>query len=126
MTQHTINRLARLRIKLVRNLGHLAVRKLAAPTVRRASRRAARSSTGCSVFRIWILLAEILADRARQFSRFDRVIIVLVAGGYFVIEGRTQVGTLVVFISGLQRISDPWDQLINFYRTISNTASCTK
>ena len=43
-------------------------------------------------------------------------------GGYLVIEGRTQVGTLVVFISGLQRIADPWDQLINFYRSVSNTA----
>jgi len=26
-----------------------------------------------------------------------------------------------VFISGLQRISDPWDELVNFYRAISNT-----
>ena len=38
-----------------------------------------------------------------------------------VITGRTEVGTLVVFISGLQRISDPWDELVNFYRAISNT-----
>lgn len=31
-------------------------------------------------------------------------------------------GTLLVFISGLDKIADPWDQLINFYRSISNTA----
>jgi hypothetical protein len=26
-----------------------------------------------------------------------------------------------VFISGLQKIADPWDQMITFYRTVSNT-----
>jgi ABC-type bacteriocin/lantibiotic exporter with double-glycine peptidase domain len=44
-------------------------------------------------------------------------LIVLVAGGWYVIHGQTQVSTLVVFISGMQRVADPWDQLINFYRT---------
>ena len=38
-------------------------------------------------------------------------------GGWYVIHGQTSVSTLVVFISGFQRIADPWDQLINFYRT---------
>jgi ABC-type bacteriocin/lantibiotic exporter with double-glycine peptidase domain len=47
-------------------------------------------------------------------------IIVLVFGGYLVLKGRTEVSTLVVFISGLQRVSDPWDQLVTFYRTASN------
>ena len=49
-------------------------------------------------------------------------IIVLTVGGYLVIQGKTEVGTLVVFISGLAKIADPWDQLINFYRSVSNTA----
>jgi ABC-type bacteriocin/lantibiotic exporter with double-glycine peptidase domain len=49
-------------------------------------------------------------------------LIVLMVGGYLVIQGKTQVGTLVVFISGLGRIADPWDQIINFYREVSNTA----
>jgi len=47
-------------------------------------------------------------------------IVVLVVGGYLVIRGETEISTLVVFISGLQKIADPWDQLINFYRTTSN------
>jgi hypothetical protein len=37
-------------------------------------------------------------------------------------QGKTQIGTLVVFITGLAKIADPWDQLINFYRSVSNTA----
>ena len=45
---------------------------------------------------------------------------VLLLGGVFVLQGRTDVATLVVFISGFQRLADPWDTLINFYRTFSN------
>jgi ABC-type bacteriocin/lantibiotic exporter with double-glycine peptidase domain len=41
-------------------------------------------------------------------------------GGYLVIHGQTNVSTLVVFISGFQKISEPWDQLIQFYRSVSN------
>lgn len=47
-------------------------------------------------------------------------LVVLAVGGYLVIRGHTQVSTLVVFISGFQKIADPWDQLIGFYRTLSN------
>ena len=48
------------------------------------------------------------------------VLIVLLVGGYMLIHEQTSVGTLVVFISGFQKISDPWAQLINFYRSVSN------
>jgi ABC-type multidrug transport system fused ATPase/permease subunit len=47
-------------------------------------------------------------------------LIVLVVGGWFVIQGSMPVGTLVVFISGIQKVADPWDQLAGFYRTMSN------
>src|SRR5262249_1811861 len=47
-------------------------------------------------------------------------LIVLVVGGWFVIQGSVAVGTLVVFISGIQKVADPWDQLAGFYRTMSN------
>jgi ABC-type bacteriocin/lantibiotic exporter with double-glycine peptidase domain len=44
---------------------------------------------------------------------------ILLVGGFLVIRGYTEVSTLVVFISGFQRISAPWDQLVTFYRTVS-------
>ena len=47
-------------------------------------------------------------------------LVVLLAGGYLVIRGQTDISTLVVFISGFQKIADPWDQLVTFYRTVSN------
>ncbi len=41
---------------------------------------------------------------------------VLGVGGWLVIEGRTQVGTLVAFISGLDKINDPWGDIVNYFR----------
>ena len=48
-------------------------------------------------------------------------LIVFAIGGWLVIKGSIPVSTIVVFISGVQKVSDPWDQLITFYRTASNT-----
>ena len=47
-------------------------------------------------------------------------LIVLSVGGWLVLVGSAEVGTLVVFISGFQKVSEPWDQLLTFYRTTSN------
>jgi ABC-type bacteriocin/lantibiotic exporter with double-glycine peptidase domain len=43
-------------------------------------------------------------------------LMVLLVGGYLVIEGQTTVGTIVAFVSGLERVSSPLHDLLNFYR----------
>jgi len=40
----------------------------------------------------------------------------LVVGGWFVMQG----GTVVAFISGLSKINDPWNDLITFFRDMTN------
>jgi ABC-type bacteriocin/lantibiotic exporter with double-glycine peptidase domain len=45
---------------------------------------------------------------------------ILLVGGWFVIEGRTELGTVVAFISGLTRINDPWGDLVNYFRDMTN------
>lgn len=42
---------------------------------------------------------------------------ILSLGGYFVATGKTEVGTLVAFISGLSKINDPWGDLVDWYRS---------
>jgi len=116
MMQFFINRLARLRILNVRSLGRLA-----------ADGMGGRESGFSIINRIYklrmaIYLRKYALTALGNFLDAFGVIIVLIVGGYFVIQGQTQVGTLVVFMSGLNKIADPWDELINFYRTISNTA----
>lgn len=116
VTQRAINRLARLRILNVRSIGRIAVE------------RAPSNVTGHVIIqRIYKLRIAIYARKyalAALGNFLDALgpIVVLSFGGYMVINGATQVGTLLVFISGLNKIADPWDQLINFYRSVSNTA----
>lgn len=43
----------------------------------------------------------------------------LVLGGWLVLHGDTDVGTVVAALSGLARIARPWNDLIAFYRTLS-------
>lgn len=44
---------------------------------------------------------------------------VLAVGGWLTIRGETHVGTIVAFISGYERMTDPVRELINFYRQLS-------
>ncbi len=122
LTQLTINRLARLRIRTVRHLGHVAV------LPRQGTSDDGILQTGSALIsriyrlRILIYLRKYLLAALGNFLDSAGTIIVLMVGGYLVIKGSTTVGTLLVFISGLGKIADPWDQLINYYRLVSNTA----
>lgn len=48
------------------------------------------------------------------------VIGILLVGGWFVVRGQTEVGTVVAFISGLNRVNDPWGDLVNYFRDMTN------
>ena len=48
---------------------------------------------------------------------------VLGIGGWFVVTGQTEVGTVVAFISGLAKINDPWGDLVNWFRDLSSTST---
>lgn len=121
VTQRTINRLARLRIQLARNLGEFAIHH---DNRRRDRAKLPGNNLINRMYkvRIWIYLRKYALAALGNFLDSLGPIIVLAVGGYLFMQGKTQIGTLVVFISGLAKIADPWDQLINFYRSVSNTA----
>lgn len=48
------------------------------------------------------------------------VFALLFAGGIMVLNGRTEIGIVVAFISGLDRVLDPWRELIAFVRSTSS------
>jgi ABC-type multidrug transport system fused ATPase/permease subunit len=48
------------------------------------------------------------------------VIGILAVGGWLVLQGRTEVGTIVAFISGLARMNDPWRDLVSYFREATN------
>lgn len=120
-TQFTINRLARLRIRQLRNLSYLAVH---GPSAKRSKDRQTEGQVFIDRlyrFRIQIYLRKFFLNEFGNFLDGLGPIIVLTVGGYLAIMGKTEVSTFVVFISGLQKIADPWDQMVTFYRTVSNT-----
>ena len=45
---------------------------------------------------------------------------ILFVGGWFVMQGKTEIGTVVAFISGLAKVNDPWNDLVVFFRDMTN------
>jgi ABC-type multidrug transport system fused ATPase/permease subunit len=46
---------------------------------------------------------------------------ILAFGSWLLLQGRTEMGTIVAFISGINRMNDPWGDLVNFFRNLTNT-----
>ena len=51
------------------------------------------------------------------------VIGILAVGGWLVLQDRTDVGTIVAFISGLNRMNVPWRDLMNWFRDLTNAGT---
>lgn len=51
------------------------------------------------------------------------VVGILAVGGWLLLHGRTEVGTIVAFISGLNRMNDPWRDLVNYFRDMTNAST---
>ena len=47
------------------------------------------------------------------------VFVLLFAGGIMVLNGKTEIGIVVAFISGLDRVLEPWREMIAFLRSTS-------
>jgi ABC-type bacteriocin/lantibiotic exporter with double-glycine peptidase domain len=47
------------------------------------------------------------------------VFVLLFVGGIMVINGKTEIGIVVAFISGLDRVLEPWREMIAFLRSTS-------
>jgi ABC-type bacteriocin/lantibiotic exporter with double-glycine peptidase domain len=48
---------------------------------------------------------------------------ILGLGAWLVVQGRTEVGTVVAFLSGLSNIVDPWGELVNWYQSLMVTSA---
>jgi ABC-type multidrug transport system fused ATPase/permease subunit len=47
------------------------------------------------------------------------VISVLLVGGWYVLEHKVEVGTVVAFISGLKQVNEPWGDLVDYFREMT-------
>jgi len=119
--QARINRLARRHAKLVRKLGdHIVIIGPASPPGSNPFRRFMRIAGSAFDARVAIYRLKFFLTFFGNFLDALGPLIVLLFGGWLVIQGRAEISTMVVFISGIQKVADPWDQLITFYRTAAN------
>jgi ABC-type bacteriocin/lantibiotic exporter with double-glycine peptidase domain len=119
--QGIINKWAAAHARFVRRIGDLIVEPLAAIAANVDPRRQYQALVDDSYD------ARVRIYRVKFFLTFfgnllDAIgpLIVLTVGGWLVVQGRVEIGTLVVFISGFQKVADPWDQLTGFYCMLSN------
>ena len=54
-----------------------------------------------------------------NFCNHLQRIAALLLGGWYVLQGQLEVGGVVAFISGVEKLNDPWGDLVNYFRDFS-------
>lgn len=116
-SQPVLNRLSRSKIQLVRALGQAVL----AP---RPPGAAAGADPDGLVERIYGLRLRFasLKIATKSFNSLVTglgLLSILLVGGWMAIEDRTEIGIIVAFMSGYERMTGPVRDLLNFYRRLS-------
>lgn len=112
--QADLNRLVERQVGLVRRLGYETI--LPGTAESRAAGRKARTIRELYRNRIRFYFLKYGLKTLLSVTNAMGPLLVLLVGGYLVIQGQTTIGTLVAFVSGLDRVSGPLHDLLNFYR----------
>jgi len=118
MVQKKINLLTTERVKTLRQANDMVVESLRegdseAPQVKPFFATVMNLQLG--VYRLKFG-SRALINAANSFA----VTTILFAGGWMVLEGKTEIGIVVAFLSGFDKIVDPSRQLIAFFRSVSS------
>jgi ABC-type bacteriocin/lantibiotic exporter with double-glycine peptidase domain len=116
LIQRAINRRARHKVKLVRELGDQIVDGEAGEDGAFDHTTSQIYRARMSYFRLKFLV-KFLSNLVNHMGPLS----VLVVGGWLAINGETTVGTIVAFISGFERMAEPSRQLIAYYHLASET-----
>lgn len=116
--QSLINQRVKTKITVMRHLSEEMVdhdSSLKAPR-HQAARVQRLFSTNMSIYKLKYSL-NFLMNLMFQFGYAG----IFALGGYYVVTGKTEIGTVVAFIAGLNKISDPWGALVDWYRDLKVT-----
>ena len=112
LMQRAINRRAAARIKVLRGVSIAIVRHPEATGDARQRRRFDEAfELNMGIYKLKFSMNFLM-----NFMHQIGVCGVLALGGWLVVAGRTEVGTIVAFISGLAEINGPWGDLVNWFR----------
>jgi len=118
LVQDRINEQSAKRIAEIRSIGSDV---LDAKSGVEASEKRALERTG-KIFNIRMLIFKLKFGLKALLNLLDHMadLAVLGAGGYMVINGETQVGVVVAFLSGLAQLRSPWRTLVSYFRVSSD------
>jgi ABC-type bacteriocin/lantibiotic exporter with double-glycine peptidase domain len=117
LVQPILNRLSRSKIAVVRSLGESVLRG-----DRDDPSKATDSDT--LIDRIYDLRLrfanlKVATKSVNQLVTGLGLLSILLVGGWLAIQGRTEIGIIVAFMSGYERMTNPVRDLLNFYRRLS-------
>lgn len=113
MMQHAMNRRTRVRIRLVRRLGISVIEGGGS-----AERDRDDDERIDRIFRLnmGIFKLKFSMNFLMNLSTQLQIIGALAVGAYAVLNEQLEMGGVVAFISGIGRITDPWGDLVNYFR----------
>jgi ABC-type multidrug transport system fused ATPase/permease subunit len=115
LLQQAINRRAQARILVKRELsGELADGQPGAETQTQAQRIQRIFRYNMGIF--WLKYA---MNLGMNMMHHLAVASALLVGGWFVLQGRIEIGTVVAVVGGLAKLNDPWGDLVNWFRELS-------
>lgn len=117
LTQPVMNRLSRSKITVVRALGESVLRG----GRQDAGPEAAPDSLVERIYdlRLRFTTIKIATKSLNQLVASLGLLSILLVGGWLAIQGRTEIGIIVAFMSGYERMTNPVRDLLNFYRRLS-------
>lgn len=118
LMQSAINRRVETKITVMRHVSEGMVEHVATSDAfdAQSGRVQALFSTNMSIYRFKFTM-NFLMNLMTQLGYAG----IFALGGYYVVTGKTEIGTVVAFISGLSKITDPWGELVDWYRDLKVT-----
>ena len=120
MVQRAINRRTEARIQVMRRLSADIVAETAEGVLERETRSYHQRVGSVYSLNMQIYRRKYAMNFLINLLYHLGTVGILFVGGWFVMQGKTEVGTVVAFISGLTKVNDPWNDLVTFFRDMTN------
>jgi ABC-type bacteriocin/lantibiotic exporter with double-glycine peptidase domain len=117
--QHFINLLTAERIVRLRRAGHDLIEAVR-PSHHRALVPGLREIRASYRLRLRMNVLKAVLKLARHVIDRAATVAVLGIGAVMVIDGRTEIGVVVAFLSAIRQIQGPWGELLDFYRRLAD------
>ena len=114
--QAAINRRAAVRIKIIRKVSAQLIQEYEEPAGARDGQIYERKIATVLELNVQVFRLKFSMNFYMNSLHHLGIVGVLLVGGWFVIDGRTEPGTILAFVSGLGQLKEPWTDLVNYYR----------